>query len=206
MRSRSCCLLLALALATSALGTTSCRQAQAEGPPVRNMWVEQLATTDSARYVVHWLPSVPTQAGQVPIAGYLLRVVHATSDTIVADSLAAAARVDTVAVAYPPVGGTYGPLRALVAAVDTMRQHSAWAISSPWSVTLPPAPPNPPDSVTVDSSLAYFITLPRVVAFSAIGDTVRLCEMLVYRDSTTGYAGLGYCDSVYEAWSRTRRA
>lgn len=159
--------------------------------------------TDSARYAVSW--DAPIRGPRhLPIAFYRTRVVR-VNDTLAANSTPSLR--DTLAIAYPPVFQTIDSLRVLVQAVDTVGASSNYTSSGMFQLTTAPLPPGDPGNVTVDSSLinspvAAVHVRPSMVEV-VVGDTTRLCAILVLENGVSGLAAnsdFPFCHEMFDRW------
>lgn len=189
---------------------------------VARVSVEFWQDADSARYVVRWVPGDVTPPRQAPLAHYLTRiVVTPPGDTVASGLIFAPANRDTVALAYPAVGDSIGPLVALVTAIDTLGQQSVdslgvetWARSASWWLHTRSLPPSLPDSVTVDSTLVVgaveSVHVRPLFATIAPGDTVRFCAIYQLEDGRSGLADnskpFPECQAAYLRWLDERSA
>ena len=191
----------------AALATLAVLYGCAEARAVNRLRVEFWQDADSARYAITWVAG-PRSIQQRPTAYYDVELVSAGA-TVASDTTSALN--DTLAVAYPPLDSIL-PLVARVRAVDTDGDLSAWAESSPFTLTTPKLPPSPPDSVQADTTLvelAQIILRPSFVSV-APGDTVRFCTFYLLSNGDSGLAinsrGIAACDLVYERWLTERSA
>ena len=166
--------------------------------------VEFWQDADSARYAISWVAG-PQSNRQRATAFYEVEILS-TGVLVAGDTTSAL--TDTLAVAYPPLDSVM-PLLVRVRAVDTDGDPSAWAESSPFTLTTTKLPPSPPDSVRADTTLALaqVIMRPSFVSVT-FGDTVRFCifYLLSNGDSglTTTSRGIPRCDELYSRWLTER--
>lgn len=171
------------------------------------LWLEYVAAPgDSIRYVAHWTPP-SVGADQRPIAGYDVQVVLGPGEQVLTSTTTAQVQA-TLTIARPAPGATLGPLTLRVRSRDTAGATSAWAVTSPWTVTHEALPPSPPGSVTVDSgsiaiALDSIIIRPQVVTME-VGTHLQLCPILFPTRGVPGltleYSAKPKCVAAYEAW------
>lgn len=176
---------------------------------------------DSLGYVMGWTPSRPGSR-QAPIAQYNTELRDMPPDVTVyagvvpADTTGATTIYsDTLWSAMPAFGDT-SSVRGCVQAQDTFGLTSTFVCSPTFTFVLWPLPPNPPDTIIVDTippvpaaSVVAVEVIPASVSL-LVGETQQLCAMLTLSDGTTGLGepvggwtdttGMLYCQGEYQAW------
>ena len=195
-----------IAVMAAVVIAAACVEARASSM-VDRLRVEFWQDADSARYAISWVagPQGPRQRATVYYdVELVLAGVTVASDTTVT-------LTDTLAIAYPPLDSIL-PLLARVRAVDTDGDPSAWAESSPFTLTTPKLPPSPPDSVRADTTLvalAQIFLRPSFVSLAPEG-TVQFCTIYLMSDGASGLVvnsrGIAACDLIYERWLTERSA
>jgi len=164
----------------------ACQPPPAHAGPL--VTVEELvaATGDTASYIVRWTAPL-VGANQLPISGYLIRLIHAGVDTFVFHSQSPSQLVDTMRTPRPlTLTDSIGPMSVAVITTDTKLNKSAPAQTSTWWIKRKVLPPSPPGGVTVDStSIARIDVRPNVVA-ATVGMTVQLCGFATLVNGTKG--------------------
>jgi hypothetical protein len=197
----------AVIVGTAALAINACTELWGSDKP--KVKVSLIQAEDSALFVIWWAPGQIRPPRQSPIDHWNVAIVLVDSAIqVTTGTTGANQHRDTLAVAYPAVGDTLGPMFASVTAVDLFGAESDPGVSAEFSLVTTPLPPSPPDSVTVDSTLVNPVVAVHVVPNDTTvveGTILQLCAIVVFQnDEVAVDPDIPYCQDRLTEWLSTR--